>query len=695
MTKDTTFDLAFKLHTLGFSVIPSGGGDKGKAPLVEWKEYQERQPTEHELHDWQKTLHPRLWGIVTGKRARCVVVDTDSIEARQLMEEQGLKPHVITPRGGAHFYFQHHDHAVKTAAGVLPGLDIRGDGGVVNVAGKSRDGEYQIMEIPSPDTFHPWDRLPVEILEALNGAKQAIPPTTGEGLPIPEGQRNATLTSMAGTMRRCGMSQSAIEAALLETNQTQCQPLLSEDEVKGIAKSATRWEPASETSRSNFSDNEAVHLRCIADVQAEDVVWLWHPYIPKGKLTLLEGDPGIGKSWLSLAIATAISLGKGLPGVNIEEPSRVLIASAEDGLGDTIRPRLDAMGANVQNIHAIDGALSLDGNGFVLLERHLGRVRPALLIIDPLVAYLGAGVDIHRANEARAVMSQLARLAEKFDAAIIAVRHLTKGGMSKAIYRGIGSIDFTAACRSVLLAGCDSENPQNRALVPIKSNLAPFGPSIGYELRDGGFYWTGESSLTADRILAAESGENNSPLNGALSFLKNELADGALPAKDVYRDAEGIGISKRTLARAKAQLGIVSQQSHEGGKRGGGGWVWSLPDLHCQGNPPTGENQSYGDLDCQDCQYKEFGNLNHIEAEKEVATEGVGNLNLEIALGMPVEKALEIWSSEVAPVIHLGPGENCVDLQKLFDRPDIKPSHLKAVADWLRDLTPDACELSL
>ncbi len=358
--------------------------------------------------------------------------------------------------------------------------------------------------------------------------------------------------------------------------------------------------------------DSGVKLRCMADVQPEAVSWLWNPYIPKGKLTLLEGDPGVGKSWVSLGIATAVSLGKGLPGQEPSAPANnVVIASAEDGLGDTIRPRLDAMGGDVPRIFAIDGALTLDEKGFVLLESYLERVRPTLLIIDPLVAYLGASVDIHRANETRAVMSQLARLAEQFDVAILAVRHLTKGGQLKAIYRGLGSIDFTAACRSVLLAGCDAENPQNRALVHIKSNLAPVGPSIGYELREGGFYWTGESTLTAAQILAADDGAAASELDEAIAFLKDELANGSVRAKDIYQAAQDTGIAKRTLERAKVKLQAKSRKI-------GDTWFWHLPES----TSPT-------------LPYKEFGELENIKAKKEGMTEGLGDLDHEDAPPRP------------------------------------------------------------
>ena len=326
-----------------------------------------------------------------------------------------------------------------------------------------------------------------------------------------------------------------------------------------------------------------VRLRRMADVASEAVTWLWHPYIPLGKLTLLEGDPGVGKSWVALAIATAVSLGRGLPGQASGEPCNVLLASAEDGLGDTIRPRLDAMGADVSRIHAIDGPLTFDDVGFLTLESAIVTVRPRLLVLDPLVAYLGGGVDIHRANEVRHVMANLARLADTYGLAVLPVRHLTKGGASKPIYRGLGSIDFTAACRSVLLAGHAADNPQARGLVHIKSNLAPIGPAIGYELRDGHFYWTGESLLTAADILAADDGAGASALEEAVGFVTAQLAAGPVLATQVWGDAHDAGLKDRTVNRAKAKMGVVTHRQGSAGKRGGGGFVWHLPgDLHCQ-----------------------------------------------------------------------------------------------------------------
>ena len=292
-------------------------------------------------------------------------------------------------------------------------------------------------------------------------------------------------------------------------------------QLQALTDACPDWKPAANSMALTPPSSNTIVLRRMTDVKAESVTWLWEPYIAIGKLTLLEGDPGIGKSWITLAIATAISLGKGLPGQASMEPCSVILASAEDGLGETIRPRLDTMKADIDRIHAIDGAVTFNDAGFKLIESYIIEVKPALLIIDPLVAYLAAGMDFHRANQTRPVMARLARLAEKYQLAILPVRHLAKGGKNKAIYRGIGSIDFTAACRSVLLAGCDAQGNQDMAIVHIKSNLARKGHSHGYQLNNDGFCWTGESTLTSSQILADCGRGTAYELDEAIAFLKD------------------------------------------------------------------------------------------------------------------------------------------------------------------------------
>lgn len=397
-----------------------------------------------------------------------------------------------------------------------------------------------------------------------------------------------------------------------------------------------------------------ITLRCMKDVTAEPVTWLWKPYIPIGKLALLEGDPGEGKSWMTLAIATAISLGKGLPGQATTVQGTIILVSAEDGLGDTVRPRLDALHADVGRIHAIDGALTFNDAGFALVESYIIEVKPTLLIIDPLVAYLGAGMDFHRANETRPLLARLAKLAEKYQLAILALRHLSKGGQNKAIYRGIGSIDLTAACRSVLLAGCAPEDKENMAIIHIKSNLARKGPSQGYQLRDDSFYWTGESTLTSAQILADDSIANVSAFDEAIAFLKDELADGPVPAPQVFMDAKSVGLSEKTINRAKMALGIDPKRKGQKGKQGGGGWSWGLPES----------------LDGQD------GHLNNGGAENiNMVTKITGHLNHEDANKSTLPKNLAILISEkIVPEIAEIRDKPSANWQKVNQPDDGPPS---------------------
>lgn len=139
------FETVLKYHKLGFSMIPSGGGPSGKAPLIAWTEYQKRLPTIEELNEWENKYHPKLWGLVTGAISGVFVIDCDTPEAAAYLESTGLKPQVRTPRGGAHFYFIHPGFPIKTVTAILPGIDCRGDGGFVNLLGERPDGGYKML----------------------------------------------------------------------------------------------------------------------------------------------------------------------------------------------------------------------------------------------------------------------------------------------------------------------------------------------------------------------------------------------------------------------------------------------------------------------------------------------------------------------------------------------------------------------
>lgn len=242
-------------------------------------------------------------------------------------------------------------------------------------------------------------------------------------------------------------------------------------------------------------------------IEAEELDFLWDPYIPEGKITIIEGDPGLGKSWLTMKIAADLSCGRALPGSDPQEPRKVLLLSAEDGLADTIKPRLELMDANFKNIFAVNKPV-------YITEPDMRRIRTicidkniSVIIIDPLVAFMGGKVDLHKANQTRDIMARLARLGDELGVTIICIRHLTKGGKDKAIYRGLGSIDITGAARSVLAIGRDPSNPYSgRVICHIKSNLAREGLSLLYYLDDRAepFRWGEFTDDRAQDILAVD-----------------------------------------------------------------------------------------------------------------------------------------------------------------------------------------------
>ncbi len=321
-------------------------------------------------------------------------------------------------------------------------------------------------------------------------------------------------------------------------------------------------------------------------VDPEDVFWLWEPYIPAGKITLLEGDPGCGKTWVALAIASAVSTGAAFPDpengrcVYRRAPANVIYLSAEDGPADTLRPRLDTVKADVSRVYVVTGTQDENGENtfsfedLALLDGLADNLRPALVVVDPLQAYLGASVDMHRANETRPVLARLAALAERHKCAVLCIRHLSKASTTKSIYRGMGSIDFTAAARSVLLAGTDPQDPTSRAVVHIKSSLAEAGQAQGYELQNG-FYWTGISELTAAAILGSEAVKNErNVLDEVTDWLESVLMKGPQEKKYIEEMAAGGGIKARTLRRAFEKLQVISYKK-PGEKNGP--YIWELP----------------------------------------------------------------------------------------------------------------------
>jgi len=341
-------------------------------------------------------------------------------------------------------------------------------------------------------------------------------------------------------------------------------------------------------------------IKCLGDIQSEEVDWLWEPYIPKGKITLLEGDPNDGKTFFALAVASIVSRGWGFPEIDgmpseRKEPGSVLYLTAEDGLADTIRPRIDMLRGDAYRIHVLDGffyegdeesihAVTL--NNINVIKTSIEDIKPSLIVVDPLQAYMGAGVDIHRANEVRPVLSRIAKLAEEYKVALLLIRHLSKARTDRALYRGNGSIDFTAAARSVLLVGKDPDQPEKRAIVQIKNSVAQIGDSIGFSIDRNGFNWTGASDLTADKLLGPKTAEDNgekSAVDEAKEFLEDILQDGPVSSGEIKSASKNACISWRTIERAKETLNIKAFK--EPGRAGV--WKWRLPSQLDLESPST------------------------------------------------------------------------------------------------------------
>jgi Bifunctional DNA primase/polymerase, N-terminal/AAA domain/Primase C terminal 1 (PriCT-1) len=574
-------------HTLrGWQLFPVK--PRNKRPLIaEWQH--QATDEEEQLWLWQKTYPDCNWAAVTGPRSGMFVLDVDGDKGlKALIDLQRMGcylPETLTTHTarGKHAFFQWPaaGTAIRNSAGKLaPGLDVRGTGGYVLVPPSVHPSgvPYEFVDGNAP--IAPADEWLLEMLEKNSAAANPLLDVERHRANIiSQGQRNTTLMSLAGSMRSKAVTQPTIEATLLAENKERCQPPLDDEEVRQIARSAARYEPATAKREVVLRRPE---LLTLSAVTASEVDWLWKPYLAIGMLAMLSGDPGAGKTFIGLAVAAAITVGR-IPCTGEQcVPAQVLYLSVENSPAHVLRPRFDSLGGNPECFHLLRGSVTGDGergdvrlSDVSLLGDALRETQARLVIVDPIQSYLGAKVDAHRSNETRPVMDGLSRLAEEYGCCILLVRHLGKAPTGKAIHRGLGSIDLTGAVRTELLAGCAPDDPAQRALVQLKSNLGQLGPSLGYTIEaDGAFRWTGESQLTASAILAPElNGEESGAMAEAQEFLLSALAQGSRSAKDVMAEARQEGITERTLKRAKKELRVFSQKGNMREP-----WEWGLPE---------------------------------------------------------------------------------------------------------------------
>lgn len=311
----------------------------------------------------------------------------------------------------------------------------------------------------------------------------------------------------------------------------------------------------------------------LSEVQQTEVDWLWYPYIPFGKLTIIQGNPGEGKTFFAMQLAAACTNRKFLPQMEPFEPFNVIFQTAEDGLGDTVKPRLISAEADPERVLVIDDAENPLTLADQRIEKAIRENNARLVIIDPLQAFLGANVDMNRANEVRPIFRRMAEMAQNTNCAIVMIGHLNKASGTQSTYRGLGSIDITAVVRSLLFIGKVKNDPTTRVIVHEKSSLAPPGQSLAFSLGDEkGFRWIGAYDITAEDLLAGGEGSKTELKQElAAKLIVDFLAEGKkVSIAEINAEAKERGISERTVRLAKNSMGdrIASE------RQGKDWWIW-------------------------------------------------------------------------------------------------------------------------
>lgn len=601
-------EFALKYRAYGFSVIPVG---IDKKPLIEWKKFQSVRASREEIHGWWRQWPDANVGIVTGAISGIVVVDVDSKNASALKGLYLPPTPIVRTAKGFHYYFKHPGHAVSNPVRIRESIDIRGDGGFVVAPPSLHKSGVRYEWTISPEDSEFAD-LPKWVLERSGDGKTTRTDWKEFSVSqITEGSRNDMATRFIGKLLH-DLSPEFWESVgwtgLVNWNSNNVKPALTEIELKAVFESIAKKEAgsrATKTPKVGGTRRKAV-ITCVADVQPEPISWLWPGRIALGKLTLIAGDPGLGKSLLTAYLAACVSKGYSWPIEGSAAPTGdVVMLSAEDDVADTIRPRLDAAGADCTRIHILKAVQDVDAEGtqtqrmfsfkqdLAVLEELL-PIKPdcRLLVIDPVSAYLD-GTDSNKNSDLRGLFAPLAELAARHKIAVILIQHLNKGGGGSAIYRPMGSLAFIAAARAAYIVTKDQNNPERRLLMPAKNNLAKDTTGLAYTViraENGApaIAWEFEPvTITADEALALpEPDEERTATDEAVDLLRGLLSNGPVKVSEVQKEARGAGISDKALRRARERLGIKPKKTAFSS-----GWEWGFDeDANMnEGAPSEGE----------------------------------------------------------------------------------------------------------
>ncbi|MBM3494198.1 MAG: hypothetical protein FJX72_07745 [Armatimonadetes bacterium] len=375
-------------------------------------------------------------------------------------------------------------------------------------------------------------------------------------------------------------------------------PQAAAAELRKLAKATPVFDPTTEPEPMADEPDRAPCERPIpiSEVPIRRIEWLWPGRLARGEITEICGDPGLGKSMLGVEIAALLS--RGSPWPDATRPTdavSTLLLSAEDDAGSTIRPRLEAADADLRRVFVLPADRVVTVADVATINGMIASESIGLLVLDPLGAFLPGTTDSHRDAEVRAVMMPLVLMARERGCAVLTIRHLNKGAGQAAVYRGGGSIAFTALVRFAFAVARHPDNRTQRVFACVKNNLAAEPPSIVYEVVPANdvarIAWRGTCDLTAEQVLNRSAADT--PADDAAQFLGDALRDGPQPARDVEQQAASLGISRRTLARSRHDLRVVSRKD-------GRAWTLALPKKDA--SPETNGTLPEGRMPHEGCQ---------------------------------------------------------------------------------------------
>lgn len=602
---------ALRLLEKGYSVVPLQ--PRSKKPILEWKTYQTTPASKETVESWFKDKPDLGVAIVTGRISGVVVLDVDqptSVKWRKELEElDDVKTPVVKTRSGYHYYFKYPD-GMEVPSFSIEGLgDFQSDGKLVTVPPsiheKGTHYEWVHEKNPKPAEMPNWLMELVWEKRAIEYRPKEVEYGSGETTAYgvkwfedveelentKEGGRNNLLNKLATKAGSLIASGHLEEGEARKEMEQACKwnGLEKEDGYDSIEKTIDSGIKAGVKSprgpeRSGSNQSGSLKLRKASEIKPEPIDWLWEGVIAKRELMLLAGDPGLGKSQVTLSIAAAISNGGHWPAsTSRAEKASVVILSTEDAPEYTIVPRLIACGADLERIHIIEATHDDRGDRPFVLQDDVAKLRQeveaigsvSLVIIDPVTNYMGKG-DANSTTDVKGALSQLSDLARECDIAVVLVSHLNKDAGKKAVNRVTGSLAWVGHVRTAYAIERDGEDGEIRKMAPIKNNLAK--DTVGFRYRvesckvQGGIetsrvVWNDTAEvLTADQ--AFNDRQSGPARSEAKEFLREKLASGPCVPKEVKALAEIEGISESTLKRAKKELKV--QLNKQG--------MWCLPE---------------------------------------------------------------------------------------------------------------------